>query len=120
MDLSEFKAWVEDFTEEMTKTPTIKQWGKIRAKIDKIDGHSTPWPIFVDRYARPYPYWWGGTLWTTGIGGIQTITIGNVSNNVGGGSDQLTVTSNADAWQHAGRCGALSITTGDGGSALST
>ena len=54
MQICEFKAWFEGFTEAMTKLPTVKQWARIKARVDEIDGMETTWPIFIDRYARPY------------------------------------------------------------------
>lgn len=43
MQVSEFKAWFEGFTEDMTKLPTVKQWARIKARIDEIDGVATTW-----------------------------------------------------------------------------
>lgn len=95
MNLSEFKAWFEGFTEDMTKPPTAKQWVKIKARVKKIESDPTPWPVFVDRYVRPYPrYDW---YFTGGIG-AATLTGCNqlpVSQNItlfADGSDIWNVT----------------------------
>ena len=52
MQVSEFKVWFEGFTEDMTKLPTVKQWSRIKARIDEIDGvryepysTATNWPL---------------------------------------------------------------------------
>jgi hypothetical protein len=66
MDVSEFKAWFEGFTEDMSGQPTAKQWKRVKARVKQIDGTPTTERIFIDRYRRPYePYWpqpyWIGT-----------------------------------------------------------
>lgn len=69
MTLSEFKAWFEGFTEGVEAAPTEAQFAKIKAKVAKIDGALTTYPVFIDRlwhhdydryrdYSRPY--WSGG------------------------------------------------------------
>lgn len=50
MTLSEFKAWFEGFTEGIEAAPTADQFAKIKAKVAKIDGTVTTYPVFVDRY----------------------------------------------------------------------
>ena len=85
MQICEFKAWFEGFTEDMTKLPTVKQWGRIKARIDEIDGVATTERIFHDRYWRPYEFHWTSTTpyipttWT----GTHTVSINQVqiSNN---------------------------------------
>lgn len=54
MTLNEFKAWFDGFTEDMEGPPSDKQWKKIKARVKEITGVSTSYPVFVDRYARPY------------------------------------------------------------------
>ena len=58
MHISEFRAWFEGFTEDMTKPPNAKQWGRIKKRVKEITAESTPWPIFIDRYVRPYRDFW--------------------------------------------------------------
>lgn len=58
MTLSEFKAWFEGFSEGIDKAPTEKQFAKIKAKVAEITGTPTTYPVFIDRYVRPYPVYW--------------------------------------------------------------
>ena len=65
MTLAEFKAWFEGFTEDMDGRPSEKQWKRIQKQIKEIDGTITSYPVFIDRYVRPYrPYWDG--IWCGG------------------------------------------------------
>ncbi|MEZ2132698.1 MULTISPECIES: hypothetical protein [unclassified Sinorhizobium] len=67
MTLSEFKAWFEGFSEIMEGPPDEKQWERIKARVAEINGASTPYPIFVDRYIEPYRrYWPNVPYWTSG------------------------------------------------------
>lgn len=64
MNLSEFKAWFEGFSENLGAAPTEAQWSRIREKIGAIKPDPTPPKVFVDRYwPRHLPYWdrpwWG-------------------------------------------------------------
>lgn len=94
MNLSEFKAWFGGYTEEMEGPPTEKQWKRIKKKIDKIDDTPTTWPIFIDRYIRPYrPYWKDGTFWTS-TGGSSLATAA---------APQQWLTDINTAFQEAGR-----------------
>lgn len=96
MNLSEFKAWFGGFTEGMTKLPNAKQWARIQERVAEITPDPTPYPVFIDRYVRPYwttwnPYGWSPTTTT------DPITL---------------VTSNtycADSFTSVGRAEALSI-----------
>ena len=54
MTLDEFKAWFGGFTENLDGPPNEKQWKRIKTRVGEIDGTSTPYPIFIDRYYRPY------------------------------------------------------------------
>ena len=88
MTLSEFKAWFEGFTEGMEGAPTADQFAKIKAKVEKIDGAVTTYPVFVDRWwpreyvVRDYsrPYWGavsGGNLgYATGAGSVSSQALG--------------------------------------------
>ena len=91
MQVCEFKAWFEGFTEDMTKLPTVKQWGRIKARIEDIDGVATTERVFVDRYWRPYQPFWPPTTWATGSSSSGTLGGTNnrppLSNNL-----QLTAT----------------------------
>lgn len=59
MTLSEFKAWFEGFSEGVNGTPTPEQWGKIKARVEKIDGTQTSQHVFYHQY-WPYrsPFRW--------------------------------------------------------------
>lgn len=63
MTLEEFRAWFDGFTEEMSGPPTEKQWKRIKARVKEIDGNSPSYPVFIERYYRPWyrphyePHW---------------------------------------------------------------
>lgn len=65
MNLQEFKAWFEGFTESLDRPPNAKQWKRIRAKVDEIDGTVTTERIYIDRYLPRYPYWWKQPVYPT-------------------------------------------------------
>lgn len=58
MQLSEFKAWFEGYTESMKGTPTEKQWARIKERIAEIDGKPVTERVFVDRYWPSYQPWY--------------------------------------------------------------
>lgn len=55
MNLQEFKAWFEGYTEQMPGRPSEDQWDRIKARIKEIDGSTTTEKIFVDRYLPSVP-----------------------------------------------------------------
>lgn len=58
MTLSEFKAWFEGFTENVSKLPTQKQWARIQQRVKEIE---TPEPErVIERHHDHYPWrpWW--------------------------------------------------------------
>lgn len=59
MTPQEFKAWFEGYSEGIEEKPTLKQWVRIRSRVAEIDGKSTTYPVFVDRYWPTYynPIW---------------------------------------------------------------
>lgn len=61
MNLSEFKAWFEGFTENMDGEPNAKQWKRIKARVAEITPDPTPWPVYIERYVNPYQKWWTTT-----------------------------------------------------------
>lgn len=67
MKLNEFKAWFEGFTEDMDRAPTAKQWKRIKERVAEIDGIAVSYPVYIDRYVRPY---WSGPYYATTAGGI--------------------------------------------------
>lgn len=58
MHLSEFQAWFEGYTEEMTGTPSKTQWAKIKKRVKEITADYTPAPIFIEKYVRPWRQYW--------------------------------------------------------------
>lgn len=61
MNLSEFKAWFEGYTENMKDAPTAKQWARIKARVAEIKPQPTEVRCFYDHYRRPhYGYSYGG------------------------------------------------------------
>ena len=65
MNLSEFKAWFEGFTEGLEGPPDTKQWARIQEKIGKIkDAPPTERTVFVDHWARPWRRWYEVPHWT--------------------------------------------------------
>ena len=107
MQICEFKAWFEGFTEDMTKLPTVKQWSRIKARIDEIDGVETTERIFIDRYWRRYePYW----TYTT-CGGSLSATTGQqqFTNNSVQLTGTHTVLNTSQAFIALGKAEAASI-----------
>ena len=71
MNLPEFKAWFEGFTENISGVPNKKQWERICERVEQIeDSKPVTERVFIDRYIRPYypqPYWdfrWGTPTWS--------------------------------------------------------
>ena len=63
MTPAEFKSWFDGFTEGLAGLPNDAQWGRIKARVAEIDGRATNYPVYVDRYVRPWypnwePYWY--------------------------------------------------------------
>lgn len=94
MDLSEFKAWFEGFTESMNSPPNKKQWDRIKEKIDAIDGRAVVYREYVDRWiARP---WRHTDPWITYCNGMS------VSNGIArarADAADLAVRSTGVTWQ---------------------
>ena len=71
MNLSEFKAWFEGFTESLTTTPNAAQWKRIQEKIGKIeDAPPTTRAVFVDHWYPPWRRWYGEPVWLGSSSGI--------------------------------------------------
>lgn len=65
MNLSEFKAWFEGFTESMSGPPGEKAWKRIQEKIGKIeDAPPVTYHRFVDYYYQPWHRWFDRTIWS--------------------------------------------------------
>ena len=110
MQVSEFKAWFEGFTEDMTKLPTVKQWARIKARIEEIDGVETTERVFIDRYWRRYePYW----TWSNINIPCGSLTVSTNQPQLSNNSVQLTGTQTvlnaSQAFTALGRAEATSI-----------
>lgn len=71
MNLSEFKAWFEGFSENLTGTPDKKAWARIQEKIGQIqNAPATTYPVFVDRWWNNRPYY--NSYYGQGISGMGT------------------------------------------------
>lgn len=55
MTLSEFKAWLEGFSEGIETAPTEKQFEKIKAKVAEINSVPVTREVFVERYRDIWP-----------------------------------------------------------------
>lgn len=76
MTNSEFKAWLEGFSEGIDETPTPKQWKKIQEKIKSLDGNSSVHHYYhAPIYPQPRRYYDYG-LWSHVNGGA----VGMVAN----------------------------------------
>ncbi len=73
MQVCEFKAWFEGFTEDMTKLPTVKQWARVKARVKEIDG--------VGYWASYQPYWHISTSTPQTTWAATSNTGGRVSTN---------------------------------------
>jgi hypothetical protein len=68
MNLSEFKAWFEGFTEDMEERPSAKQWARVKEKISQIkDAPPVTQHVFHDYYYRPWRRWYEGPIWQGNI-----------------------------------------------------
>lgn len=78
MNLQEFKAWFDGFTENMKGPPTEKAWKRIQSRVAEITENPTEIRYFYDHYWRPYYY-------TNAIGyatsGYSTNTLQAVAQN---------------------------------------
>jgi hypothetical protein len=62
MNLSEFKAWFEGFTDGIDSNPTEKQWEKIKAKVAEIKAEPTS-PLVIREYINNYRRYWNEPYW---------------------------------------------------------
>jgi hypothetical protein len=76
MTLSEFKAWFEGFTEDMSGAPNKKQWDRIKARVTEITGQSVSYPVIIDQYIRPVRPYWDRVWCGNGIAGGATGAMG--------------------------------------------
>lgn len=83
MNLSEFKAWFEGFTESMKTAPNEKQWARIKARVAEIDGAEITKHVYVDRYWTYPHHYWASPFYSGGIGAAKTICSGEPTWNSG-------------------------------------
>ena len=95
MNLSEFKAWFEGFTESMSGPPTAKAWKRICDRVKQIkDAPPVERHHFHDYYLRPWRRFYDyGSYW----GMEDTVSIGTsaVSLNTSVASQNLSMTPDA-------------------------
>ena len=58
MNLQEFKAWFEGFTEGLECRPNEKQWEKIKKRVEEIDGKEITERVYINTYYPPYYHNW--------------------------------------------------------------
>lgn len=83
MTLDQFKSWFEGYTEDMTRVPNAKQWKRIKAQVEEIDGQSITHEYITRYYHHQpwYPYW----ISTSPTYPSFTVTCGN--DQIGGSWD---------------------------------
>lgn len=57
MTLTEFKAWFEGYTENISKQPTQKQWARIQERVGEIEPEVTPLREVEKHYYDRRPWW---------------------------------------------------------------
>lgn len=112
MTLSEFKAWFEGFSEGIDAAPTADQFAKIKAKVAKIDGTVTTYPVFVDLWwPRHYDYrdysrqfWTSGNIAYAGAGNASPQAMNALYAPASKGDNQTVVAFDAqEAFRSLGR-----------------
>ena len=59
MNMSEFKAWFEGFSEVITVAPNPQQWARIKQRLAQVDGVPTTYPVYLREYGYPVGReWW--------------------------------------------------------------
>ncbi len=77
MTTSEFKAWFEGYTENISKIPTQKQWARIKVRVgDLAKGDDQTTVVYRDGYHdHPSRPWWPQWTWMgTSMGGNYTLS----------------------------------------------
>jgi hypothetical protein len=113
MTPNEFKAWFDGFTEAFEgRIPTKAQWGRIKDRVSEIDGKSVTQTVFVDRYVRSYPYYYGlQPSWQY---------LGNATCRAVGASNAVNLSQNTQQYSQATACNNISNQIGSGGSAFNS
>ena len=116
MNLQEFKAWFEGFSENLTDTPTKVQWDKIKAKITTIeDKPPMSYPVFIDRYRHWLDSWPYRPMYaTSGYAHTSNLTTSQRSdpnntylNTIGAGSGDINQFNSYDAFKEMGKAEAM-------------
>jgi hypothetical protein len=120
MNLSEFKAWFEGFTDNLDGPPGPKAWEKICARVKEIKADPTPWPQFIREYVPAYPRWWHSGGWSY---------LGNMNSSSAGAHGRMQLAAQAmqcadapshvnsvtphDAFRSIGRLDAITLANGE-------
>jgi hypothetical protein len=105
MNLAEFKAWFEGYTEGMRDTPSAKQWARIKARVDEITAQPTEVRYFYDHYWRPHYYSLGVA---GGMSNAATLTTTGYCQTVGQNSASAYALTSTDAFRMLGQADAHS------------
>lgn len=88
MQLAEFKAWFEGYTEGLEAAPTKAQFDRIKEKVKEIDGKPITQTIYLRDYWHP-PYYYDRyryyIIHPNDVGGMSP-TMGSLSGVATGGS----------------------------------
>lgn len=112
MNLSEFKAWFEGFTEAMDGPPGPKAWKRIQERVKEIRAEPTPFPQIIREYVPRYPYWpyWSGGLQVSNTSmNILNDNHDSVCNSLSQQMAAMTAQSTDDAFRLIGRSDAEAI-----------
>ena len=95
MEICEFKAWFEGFTEDMNGQPNAKQWKRIKARVKQVDGTPTTQRMFIDHYRRPYEPYWPQAIWYSTTNAPQQVS--SVATTMAGDGVSTSLTANFTA-----------------------
>lgn len=122
MNLSEFKAWFEGFTESMDGPPGEKAWKRIQDRIKSIKSdEATTKHVFHEFYERPWRRWYTEGPWWNGVqyGPVSAVGIAQSSIQANSGGIMAQANNLAEyqdlfdagaAFNKLGRAEALSLT----------
>jgi hypothetical protein len=95
MNLSEFKAWFEGFTESMDGPPGEKAWKRIQDRIKSIKSDEpTTRHVFHEYYERPWRRWYNEGPWWSSVvshsgAAMQDVLMNSVGQSSDAGLNQL-------------------------------
>jgi len=95
MNLQEFKAWFQGYTENINGQPSKKQWDRICKRVEEITDYPTTYPVFIRQYPYYQPTWYttGYSHTTTGA----TLTTSNADNAIYCATQDFTELGRIDA-----------------------